>query len=140
MKKDAINAKEVKTMKKDAVNTKEVKETQENAKDANKGGNGDAAAARVRYNIADLKSAYANVCNVTSTQEEVVLNFGINQEWERGQQKELEIQLKNRIILNPFVAKRLSIMLSKLCGEYEGRYGELKLEPPAAAPSTAVQQ
>jgi hypothetical protein len=121
-------------MKKDAINAKELTAMQKNAK---KGENGDAAAARVRYNIADLKSAYANVCNVTSTQEEVVLNFGINQEWERGQQNELEIQLKNRIILNPFVAKRLSIMLSKLCSEYEGRYGELKLEPAAASRATA---
>ena len=112
---------------------------QENAKDAKKDGNEVTAAARVRYNVAELKSAYANVCNVTSTQEEVVLNFGINQEWERGQQKELEIQLKNRIILNPFVAKRLSIMLSRLCNEYEVKYGELKIDKPTV-PNAAAQQ
>jgi hypothetical protein len=126
-------------MEKAAINAKNVTAVQKNEKDAKEGGNGGASAARVRYNIADLKSVYANVCNVTSTQEEVVLNFGINQEWERGQQNELEIHLKNRIILNPFVAKRLSIMLSRLCSEYEGKYGELKLEP-AAAPITAAQQ
>jgi hypothetical protein len=124
-------------MKKDTTNAKEAKGTLENAKDVKKEENKDPDAAKIRYNIAELKSAYANVCNVTSTQEEVVLNFGINQEWERGQQKELEIKLTNRIILNPFVAKRLSIMLSKLCGDYERKYGELKLEPAAATRATA---
>ena len=124
-------------MKKDTTNAKEAKGTLENAKDVKKEENKDPGDAKIRYNIAELKNAYANVFNVTSTQEEVVLNFGINQEWERGQQKELEIKLTNRIILNPFVAKRLSIMLSKLCGDYERKYGELKLEPAAVTRASA---
>jgi hypothetical protein len=71
------------------------------------------------------------VCNVTSTREEVVFNFGINQVWERSQ-GELEIQLTNRLILSPFAAKRLMLMLNKLVGEYESRYGELKLDVAGA--------
>lgn len=82
---------------------------------------------RVRWNTSNLKSGYANVCNVTSTREEVVLNFGLNQAWERSQ-TEMEIELTNRLILSPFTAKRLSLMLNKLIGEYEERYGELSLE------------
>ena len=58
---------------------------------------------------------------------EVVLNFGLNQAWERDQ-TEMEIELTNRLILSPFAAKRLSLMLNKLIGEYEERYGELNLE------------
>ncbi|MBW2102868.1 MAG: DUF3467 domain-containing protein [Deltaproteobacteria bacterium] len=100
--------------------------------------NVEAPATTIRWNTANLKSSYANVCNVTSTREEVVLNFGINQSWERGQQ-EMEIQLTDRIILSPFAAKRLSTMLTRLMGEYEARYGELNLEPAAAPAGTTKQ-
>jgi hypothetical protein len=81
----------------------------------------------VRWDTSGLTSAYANVCNVTSTREEVVLDFGVSQLWERPD-GDVEIQLTNRIILSPFAAKRLSAMLQKLVGEYESRYGELSLE------------
>ena len=66
------------------------------------------------------------MCNANTTREEVVLNFGVNQNWDRGQKNELEVSLEHRIILSPFAAKRLSQMLGKLIDEYESRYGELK--------------
>lgn len=87
---------------------------------------------RLRWDTRDLKSSYANVCNVTTTREEMVLNFGVNQAWERGR-NEIEIQLTHRLILSPFAAKRLSLMLSKLISEYEQRYGELRLEVAGGA-------
>lgn len=83
------------------------------------------AGAKVKFNTANLKSSYANVCNATSTREEVVLNFGLNQNWERTPQ-EMEVELTHRIVLSPFAAKRLSQLLGKLVSEYESRYGELK--------------
>ena len=85
---------------------------------------------KVRWDTVQLKSSYANVCNVTSTREEVVLNFGINQGWERAQ-GEVEIQLTNRIILSPFAAKRLNLMLADLIRGYESRYGELRFDAPS---------
>ena len=91
---------------------------------------------KVHWNTSNLNSAYANVCNVTSTREEVVLNFGVNKAWERGQQ-EMEIELSNRIILSPFAAKRLNLMLDKLIKEYESRYNELKLEVGGQTESAA---
>lgn len=83
------------------------------------------AGPQVRWDTSNLKSSYANVCNATCTREEVVLNFGINQNWERSQQG-LDIQLTNRIILSPFAAKRMTELLQKLLGDYEAKYGELK--------------
>src|SRR5690606_9023632 len=80
--------------------------------------------ARVSWNTERLKSSYCNVANATSTREEVVLNFGVNQSWDRGA-GELEIQLEHRIILSPFAAKRLNDLLSRLMKEYEARYGVL---------------
>jgi hypothetical protein len=80
---------------------------------------------KVKWNTTKLKSSYANFANATSTREEVVLNFGVNQNWERTP-GDLEIELDHRIVLSPFAAKRLNQLLSRLIGEYENRYGELK--------------
>ena len=92
---------------------------------------------KIKWDDSNMKSAYANVCNVSSTREEVVLLFGVNQAWNRGQ-KEDTIQLTDRIIISPFAAKRLSMLLSAVVKEYEGRFGTLNVEPgatPGAAPA-----
>jgi hypothetical protein len=80
---------------------------------------------KVKWDTAGLKSTYCNFVNATSTREEVVLNFGVNQNWDR-MAGEVEIELGHRIILSPFAAKRLTDLLQKLMAEYENRYGELK--------------
>ncbi|MEW6664091.1 MAG: DUF3467 domain-containing protein [Thermodesulfobacteriota bacterium] len=90
----------------------------------------------VRWDDAKMTSTYANVCNVSSTREEVTLLFGTNQSWYVGQQ-ELTVQLTNRIILNPFAAKRLSMLLGNIMREYESRFGQLQIE---IAPSPGGQQ
>lgn len=83
------------------------------------------AGQRVKWNVEHLKSSYVNFANANSTREEVVMNFGLNNSWERGQ-PEAEIELAHRIVMSPFAAKRLAELLNKLIGEYESRYGELK--------------
>lgn len=87
-------------------------------------GNTAGSGRKIRWDTKNMKNTYANVCNVTSTREEVVMLFGINQAWERGQE-ELEIELTDRIIMSPFAAKRLVQLLGNLMGEYEKRYGAL---------------
>jgi hypothetical protein len=84
-----------------------------------------AAESRLRWDTTGLKSSYCNVANATSTREEVILNFGVNENWDRPR-AELQVQLLHRIILSPFAAKRLQELLNKLIREYEARYGELK--------------
>lgn len=81
----------------------------------------------VRWDDSNLKSSYANVANVTSTREEVVLMFGTNQAWERGQ-TEIRVDLSHRIILSPFVAKRLHLLLTNVMREYESRFGVLNVD------------
>ena len=83
---------------------------------------------KIKWDDSNMKSAYANVCNVSSTREEVVLLFGVNQAWNRGQ-KEVVIQLQDRIIISPFAAKRLSLLLGSVVKEYESRFGTLNVEP-----------
>jgi hypothetical protein len=89
---------------------------------------------QVKWDDSNMKSAYANVCNVMSTREEVVLMFGINQAWHAGQ-KEVTIQLSDRIILSPHAAKRLSILLANLIKQHEERFGSLAGEAPKPAPA-----
>ncbi|MDH4083959.1 MAG: DUF3467 domain-containing protein [Nitrospira sp.] len=82
------------------------------------------AAPTVQFDLSTLQSSYANVCNVSSTREEVALAFGVNNVWDRGQAN-IQIQLTNRIVLNPFAAKRLATVLSRVVTEYESRFGPL---------------
>lgn len=95
-----------------------------------------AAGMKIKWDDSNMKSAYANVANVTSTREEVVMLFGINQAWNRGQ-KEVTIQLTDRIIISPYAAKRLSMLLGNVVKEYENRFGPLNVE--AATPAGAAK-
>jgi hypothetical protein len=104
---------------------KEAKEVE--AKDAKSGG--DRAVQTLRWDDSKMTSTYANVCNVSSTREEVTLLFGTNQSWYTGQ-PELTVQLTDRIILNPFAAKRLVTLLNNIIREYESRFGVLQIEQP----------
>ncbi len=79
----------------------------------------------VKWNVEHLKSSYVNFANANSTQEEVVLNFGMNNNWDR-MANEVEIELTHRIVMSPFAAKRLADLLGKLVSQYEGRYGAMK--------------
>jgi hypothetical protein len=92
---------------------------------------GDQAQMQLKWDDTNMKSSYANVCNVMSTREEVVLMFGVNQAWHAGQ-KEVTIQLTDRIILSPHAAKRLSVLLNNLVKQHEDRFGVLNLEPARA--------
>ena len=72
----------------------------------------------------NMKSSYCNMCSTNSTREEVVLNFGINQDWDRGLQDPV-LSLEHRIILSPHLAKRLAQLVNKAIEDYEARYGSL---------------
>lgn len=87
----------------------------------------DIAATKIKWDDSSMKSSYANVCNVSSTREEVVVLFGMNQAWNR-RQKEVTIELNNRIVISPYAAKRLSLLLGNVVKEYESRFGTLNIE------------
>lgn len=82
---------------------------------------------KVRWDDSKMRSSYANVCNVSSTREEMTMLFGTNQTWHTGQ-AELTVELTDRIIVNPYTAKRLSLLLNNTIREYEARFGELRIE------------
>jgi hypothetical protein len=81
---------------------------------------------KVKWDNANMRSAYSNVCNVAGTREEVVLLFGMNQSW-NADQNEMTIQLTERIVMSPFVAKRLAALLNNVMKDYETKYGVLDI-------------
>jgi hypothetical protein len=82
---------------------------------------------KVVWDDSRMNTSYSNVCNVLGSREEITLLFGANQAWHPGQ-KEVKVLLSDRVVLNPYAAKRLALLLDKVLKEYEGRYGELKSE------------
>lgn len=88
---------------------------------------------KVKFDDAKMHSSYANVCNISFTREEVLLLFGISEAWQGGQ-KEVSVQLTERVILSPFAAKRLQLLLSAIMQQYEQKFGSLEaaVSPPGA--------
>jgi hypothetical protein len=78
----------------------------------------------VKWDDAEITNSYANVCNVSSSREEVVMVFGMNKAWEKGG-SDIVVKLSNRVILSPFAAKRLSLLLINVLYQYEERFGKL---------------
>ena len=82
---------------------------------------------KVRWDDSSMSTSYANVCNVSSTREEVTLLFGTNQSWHTGQE-EVVIKLSDRLIVSPYAAKRLSALLQNIVEQYEQRFGALSTD------------
>ena len=97
----------------------------------------DSTQLKIRWDSSNMRSAYANVFNVSGTREEVVLFFGMNQAW-NASQREMTVQISDRVVLSPFVAKRLSLILSNVIRDYESKYGKLDVgtQQPTDTPLT----
>ena len=73
---------------------------------------------KILWDDSNMRSVYDNVVNALGTREEIVLLFGMNQAWHSGQ-KEVKIQLTDRVVLSPFAAKRLVVLLNNVVRDYE---------------------
>ncbi len=80
---------------------------------------------KIIWDDSEMHSIYSNVGNVTGGREEIILLFGQNHAWHTSQ-KAVKIQLSNRIVMNPFAAKRLSVLLNNVLNDYESRFGKLE--------------
>lgn len=87
---------------------------------------------KLRWDDSKMATHYANVANAFGTREEIVLLFGVNQTWQSGQD-ELIINLSNRIIMNPFAARRLLTVLERAVSDYETRTGTTAGVTPASS-------
>ena len=85
----------------------------------------------VNWDDSTMKTSYANVVNAASSREEVTLFFGTNLTWNPSAAKQFNVRLSDRIVLNPFAAKRLWILVGALLKEYETRFGPLNIDVAA---------
>jgi hypothetical protein len=109
----------------------EVKPQNPAAADADGAATGEAAqnvVPTVTWDDSNMSSSYANVVNVASTREEVTLFFGTNQTWNVRDSNGVTVQLSDRIVLNPYAAKRLWMLLGNVLKEYENRFGALNID------------
>ena len=83
----------------------------------------------VMWDDAGMRTTYANVCNVTSTRDEVVVIFGTNQGW-KGPGEPVTVGISDKMILSPFAAKRLSRLLNGVIDDYESCFGVLAIGRP----------
>jgi hypothetical protein len=52
----------------------------------------------------------------------------------------MTIQLSDRIVLNPYAAKRLHLLLQNVIHTYEQRFGELKIQAGQQHPEQVTKQ
>ena len=89
---------------------------------------GQPAAPTVDWDDSKMTSTYANVVNASSTREEVTVFFGTNETWNPTAERKFHVSLANRVVLSPFAAKRLWVLLGAILGEYESRFGALPMD------------
>ncbi len=100
-------------------------------------GQGERPSVNLRLEGADLN--YANVAVVTSTPEEVILNFGMNAV-PPTPERQVVVQITDRIILSYPSAKRLAITLGNIIRRYEEARGVIRLPQPPQGQAADAQR
>ncbi|MGB7344449.1 MAG: DUF3467 domain-containing protein [Pirellulaceae bacterium] len=104
---------------------------------------------QVQVEDANAMATYANFCRVTGSPEELIVDFGLNPQ-PIGVPKD-PIQVKQRIIVNFYTAKRLLAALQMSVARHESVFGVLETDinkrvrpglmqqqaPPQQAPAAA---
>jgi len=81
---------------------------------------------QVQVNDENALATYANFCRVTGSPEELIVDFGLNPQ-PIGIPKD-PIQVKQRIIVNFFTAKRLLAALQMSIARHEAVFGVLETD------------
>ena len=82
----------------------------------------------VQWDDSRMVTHFANVVNIQSTLEQVDLFFGTNKTWNLANERQVKVELTDRVILSPHAAKRLWMALGGVLEEYESRHGKLNVE------------
>ena len=81
---------------------------------------------QVQVNDENAMATYANFCRVTGSPEELIVDFGLNPQ-PVGVPKD-PIQVKQRIIVNFYTAKRLLAALQMSVARHEAVFGVLETD------------
>ena len=80
----------------------------------------------VVWNDSNMKSLYVNATNVVGGREEIMMLLGLNQAWNMNQGK-VNVDIAERVVMTPYTAKRLAIMLSATLKAYEAKFGTIDI-------------
>ncbi len=84
---------------------------------------------QLRIDESKMHNTYANTIRTSTTQDEVVLDFGMNLPMQgQDNQPMLVFNVGSRVIMNWSAAKRLAINLGQVIRQYEERNGEIQLQ------------
>ena len=81
---------------------------------------------QVQVNDANVMALYSNFCRVTGSPEELIIDFGLNPQ-PVGVPKD-PIEVKQRIIVNYYTAKRLLSALNMSVQRHEAVFGVLETD------------
>ncbi|MEO1007598.1 MAG: DUF3467 domain-containing protein [Planctomycetota bacterium] len=91
---------------------------------------------QLRIDESKMHTTYANTIRSSTTNDEVVLDFGLNIPMQGpDNQPVLNFSIGSRVITNWAGAKRLAISMGQLVRQYEERNGEIQLQRPQAGPA-----
>ena len=95
--------------------------------DAGQGGvsESDRGQPEIEWDHQNMVTTFANVVNIQSSPEQLELCFGTNHSWNLSGERQVKVELTNRIIMNPLAAKRLLDALERVIREHESRYGTM---------------
>ena len=85
---------------------------------------------RVRIDESNVKTSYASGFRPIATAEEVIMDFGLNMTRLTGDKEtpyEVVFQANNRVIMNYYSTKRLTLALGQIIRRFENKFGELEL-------------
>lgn len=86
---------------------------------------------QLRIDESKMNTTYANTIRTSSTQDELVLDFGMNLPMPtQDNQPTLVFSVGSRVIMNWQAAKRLAISLGQAVRQFEEQNGEIKLQRP----------
>ncbi len=83
---------------------------------------------QVKIDAEGVVPTYANLCRVTSTPEEVIMDFAVNPN-AFGKVLDEPLKLNHRIIMNYHAAKRVALILGETIRRHETGYGPIELDP-----------
>jgi hypothetical protein len=84
---------------------------------------------KINWDDSDMQSAYANIGTATANREEFFLLFGTHQHWRgtREETDEVTVKLAHRMVMSPFAAKRLALILTQSLKAYEDQFGKIEV-------------
>jgi hypothetical protein len=97
---------------------------------------GDTRQVQLRIDETKMETTYANTIRTSTTQDEVVLDFGMNLPVPGPDNNPvLVFNVGSRVVMNWSGAKRLAISLGQVVRQYEERNGEINVgQRPGAGP------